>query len=250
MTDRTSSDEHPMRAADEYRIQRRRVVNQDTQDTDVLGRARAGDERAFLALYRAAQPGLLRYLTVLAGDAAEKIAADTWVEVGADLGSFAGTLEGFRGWVAGIGRRRVLDHLADIAAGTAPDTTRDATGGGPTPPRTARALGLIAHLPREEAEAIALRSVMGLGEGEAADVLGVRRGALRRTALRGLRALARRLDPVMERPAGRGAADPSTPASPVRNLRVLPGGGEGSGSGRARLDRVEIETGHGIEVSS
>ena len=47
----------------------------DSQESDVLGRARAGDERAFLALYRAAQPGLLRYLSVLVGDAAEEVAA-------------------------------------------------------------------------------------------------------------------------------------------------------------------------------
>lgn len=241
-------------------------MNDDTQDTDVLGRARAGDERAFLALYRAAQPGLLRYLTVLVGDgdAAEELAAQTWVEVGADLGSFAGSLEGFRGWVAGIGRRRALDHLAGLelddrsgaTAATAATAATTATTGaasapatrsGPTPPRTARALGLIAQLPRDEAEAIALRSVMGLDEGEAADVLGVRRGALRRTAFRGLRALARRLDPVMERPVrGADAAQPSP--APVRNLRVLPGGGEGPG--RVRVERVELDTTRGIEVSS
>jgi RNA polymerase sigma-70 factor (ECF subfamily) len=165
-------------------------------DSDVLGRARAGDERAFLALYRAAQPGLLRYLSVIVGDAAEQIAADTWIEVAEELRSYTGTLDSFRGWVAGKGRRRALDYQAGVRV-THPDavTLPLDVSAGPLSPRTARALGLIAELSKTEAEAVALRSVMGLDESQAASVLGVRRGVLRRAALRGLRALTRLLDP-------------------------------------------------------
>lgn len=208
-------------------------------DSDVLGRARSGDERAFLALYRAAQPGLLRYLTVLVGEgAAELIAKQTWDQVGDGLANFTGTLDGFLEWVAGIGRGIAQQHLAVV-----PERPPSIQGTGPTPPRTARALQIIAELPRDEAEAVVLQSVMGLDETGAASVLGVRRGTVRRVALRGLRALARRLDPVMERPPAAEAAAPV-----VRNLRVMPGGQ--SGEAPLRPARVELEIGQGIEVSS
>jgi RNA polymerase sigma-70 factor (ECF subfamily) len=231
-------------------------VYADSQESDVLGRARAGDERAFLALYRAAQPGLLRYLTLLVGDAAEEVAAQTWIEVGRELATFAGTLDGFRGWVAGIGRRRALDHQVSEAA--LPAVAAEPAGG-PTPPRTARALGIIAELPRDEAETVTLRSVMGLDEAETATVLGVRRGAVRRTALRGLRALARRLDPVMETGrAPQGATAESRPipqpsglelsTTPImRNLRVVPGGG--TTQPLPRVTRYDLGSSQGIEVS-
>ncbi len=208
-------------------------------DSDVLGRARSGDERAFLALYRAAQPGLLRYLTVLVGEgAAELIAKQTWDQVGDGLADFTGTLDGFLEWVAGIGRAIAHQHLAAV-----PEQSPSIEGAGPTPPRTTRALQIIAELPRDEAEAVALQSVMGLDETGAASVLGMRRGAVRRAAMRGLRALARRLDPVMERSA---ASDTVAPV--VRNLRVMPG--VPSAEAQLRPARVELEIGQGIEVSS
>jgi RNA polymerase sigma-70 factor (ECF subfamily) len=244
-------------------------VYADSQESDVLGRARAGDERAFLALYRAAQPGLLRYLTLLVGDAAEEVAAQTWIEVGRELATFAGTLDGFRGWVAGLGRRRALDYQGSE---TALPTLAQEPVGGPTPPRTTRALGIIAELPRDEAETVALRSVMGLDEAETATVLGVRRGTVRRTALRGLRALARRLDPVMETgrtlegatASGSGGAAGSarvTGSRPLpqpsglelsttpimRNLRVVPGGG--AAQSLPQVTRYDLGSSQGIEVS-
>ncbi len=238
----------------------------DSQESDVLGRARAGDERAFLALYRAAQPGLLRYLSVLVGDAAEEVAAQTWIEVGRELAGFEDTLDGFRGWVAGIGRRRAQDFRAadyGVSEEMLASITLEAVNG-PTPPRAARALGVIAELPRDEAETVALRSVMGLDESQTASVMGVRRGTVRRTALRGLRALARRLDPVMESGRTSAAAPSVSPGGSrpvpvpsglelstvpiVRNLRVVPGGG--GGQPRPAVTRYDLESSQGIEVSS
>src|SRR5215218_11106594 len=76
-----------------------------------LHRAQAGDEEAFRGLYRAVQPGLLRYLRALVGADAEDVASETWLQVARDLGSFRGDIDGFRGWVATIGRHRAMDHL-------------------------------------------------------------------------------------------------------------------------------------------
>src|SRR5690349_9460378 len=68
----------------------------------------AGDEGAF----RAVQPPLLRYLSVLVGRAdAEDVASEAWAQAFRDLDRFTGDADGFRGWVTTIGRNRALDHL-------------------------------------------------------------------------------------------------------------------------------------------
>src|SRR5438034_11631677 len=82
---------------------------------DAAGRAQQGDAEAFRLLYRDIQPRLLRYLHALAGQDAEDIASETWLQVTRDLPGFAGTYDGFRGWVATIARHRALDHLRKTA---------------------------------------------------------------------------------------------------------------------------------------
>src|SRR6185437_6076409 len=77
----------------------------------VVGRAQQRDGEAFRLLYRDIQPRLLRYLHALAGQDAEDIASETWLQVTRDLPAFTGTYDGFRGWVATIARHRALDHL-------------------------------------------------------------------------------------------------------------------------------------------
>jgi RNA polymerase sigma-70 factor (ECF subfamily) len=59
---------------------------------------------------------------------------------------------------------------------------------------TGAALGLIRTLPRDQAEAVMLRAVMGLDAKSAGAVLGKRPGAVRSAAHRGLATLARRLE--------------------------------------------------------
>jgi RNA polymerase sigma-70 factor (ECF subfamily) len=63
---------------------------------------------------------------------------------------------------------------------------------------TEYALDLVRGLPREQAEAVLLRVVVGLDGPAAARVLGKRPGAVRTAAYRGLKRLARELD-VAER---------------------------------------------------
>src|SRR5262245_47645447 len=77
---------------------------------DALARARAGDEDGFRELYRAVQPGLLRYLTALVGADAEDVAAEAWLQIARDIGSFDGDPDHFRGWAATIARHRAVDH--------------------------------------------------------------------------------------------------------------------------------------------
>jgi RNA polymerase sigma-70 factor (ECF subfamily) len=172
---------------------------------DAVGRAQQGDAEAFRLLYRDIQPRLLRYLHALAGQDAEDIASETWLQVTRDLPGFSGTYDGFRGWVATIARHRALDHLRrntrrppalaipaeDLAAWpAAADTAQsaiDALAAG-------NAVALIATLPPEQAEAVLLRAVLGLDAQTAGQVLGKRAGAVRTAAHRGLKTLHKKLD--------------------------------------------------------
>jgi RNA polymerase sigma-70 factor (ECF subfamily) len=174
-----------------------------------LAGARRGEGEAFGVLYRDTQPRLLRYLRALVGDDAEDIASETWLHIARDLDTFTGDLDGFRGWAATIARHRALDHLrrqarrpppvlvsAEDLAGLAgaDDTAASAVDA----VATAAAVRLIASLPRDQAEAVLLRVVLGLDAGLAAEVLGKRPGAVRTAAYRGLRTLARHLEQAGE----------------------------------------------------
>jgi len=164
-----------------------------------------GDEASFREVYRAVQPALLRYLTVLVGvEDAEDVASEAWAQAFRDLSRFTGGADGFRGWLTTIARHRALDHLrrrsrrpvADVGldvveeyaevAGAEDLVIADFS--------TDEAMALIRGLPREQAEAVMLRSVLGFDAKTAAEILGKRPGAVRTAAHRGLAALARRLE--------------------------------------------------------
>ncbi|MFJ5301464.1 RNA polymerase sigma factor [Streptomyces sp. NPDC088350] len=166
-------------------------------------RAQEGDDSAFAVAYRIVQPGLLGYLRGLVGDEAEDVASDAWLEIARDLGRFRGDGAGFRGWTATIARHRALDHLRrqrvrprsatleqDVLELPAPHNTHDQALESLS---TEYALDLVRGLPREQAEAVLLRVVVGLDGPAAARVLGKRPGAVRTAAYRGLKRLAREL---------------------------------------------------------
>jgi RNA polymerase sigma-70 factor, ECF subfamily len=162
--------------------------------------AQAGDEAAFRVLYRDIQPRLLRYLRGLVGDDAEDVAAEAWLQIARNLAKFRGDADGFRGWTATIARHRALDHLrrqsrrpvADMPVDELTDVAgpRDTVAEAFESVSTDRAIALISRLPRDQAEAVLLRVVMGLDAKSAGKVLGKRSGAVRTAAYRGLRRLA------------------------------------------------------------
>ncbi|MGW1716847.1 RNA polymerase sigma factor [Streptomyces sp. NPDC002156] len=181
----------------------RRVQAYDEELGAAVARAQDGDEAAFAVAYRIVQPGLLGYLRGLVGDEAEDVASDAWLEISRDLGRFKGDGAGFRGWTATIARNRALDLLRRRRVrpqGTAlEEDVLELPGPYSTPDQvlealsTEYALGLIAGLPRDQAEAVLLRVVVGLDASAAARVLGKRPGAVRTAAHRGLKRLARQL---------------------------------------------------------
>ena len=178
--------------------------------TAALARARTGDEDGFRDLYRAIQPGLLRYLRALVGADAEDVASEAWVQIARDLGSFSGDGDAFRGWAATVARHRALDHLRyERRRPTVPAPVSDLVdlpGADDTADRalevlsTDQAIALILTLPQEQAEAILLRVVLGLDAAAAGRVLGKRAGAVRTATHRGLRRLAEKLDPDYRAP--------------------------------------------------
>jgi RNA polymerase sigma-70 factor, ECF subfamily len=174
---------------------------------------RSGDGEAFREVYRAVHPSLVRYLEVLVGpDDAEDVASETWAQASRDLDRFSGDSDGFRGWVTTIGRHRALDLLrrrsrrvrvvADLSDLDPPDGA-DVEADVEELLGTATALALLRELPRDQAEAIMLRVVMGLDAKTAGAVLGKRPGAVRSAAQRGLRNLGLRVDGHGERPWAR-----------------------------------------------
>jgi RNA polymerase sigma-70 factor, ECF subfamily len=160
-----------------------------------LAAAQRGDEAAFEVLWRAVNPGLVRYLRVTARPAAEDIAAETWLQIIRSLGGFRGDEGPFRAWVFTIARNKVIDwrryesirptqdlqpeHL-DIAGA---DDTEHAVLERLS---TERALAIIATLPPDMAEIVTLRIVAGLDVAQVAKLVHKRPGAVRVASHRAL----------------------------------------------------------------
>jgi RNA polymerase sigma-70 factor (ECF subfamily) len=170
---------------------------------ELLAAAQGGDEEAFAVLWRYLQPALLRYFRVAARDAAEDLAADTWVSVIRRLQQFRGDERAFRAWVFTVARHRAIDWrrqaarrptnlvpVEQLAEHQAPDDPVTQVLEGQS---TRAALALLAGLPADQAEVVALRVLGGLEVAEVARIVGKRPGAVRVLAHRGLRRLAKRL---------------------------------------------------------
>jgi RNA polymerase sigma-70 factor (ECF subfamily) len=169
----------------------------------VLAAAQRGSETAFAELWHDGNPVLLRYLRVIAPDAAEDIAAETWVQVVRGLARFRGTEQNWRAWLFTTARRRVADLARSQARRPAVTVSLEAL---PDPAEswhgpdaatialenldTRAAIALVARLPPLQAEVIMLRVVAGLDPEAVASLLGRSAGAVRVASHRGLRRLA------------------------------------------------------------
>jgi RNA polymerase sigma-70 factor (ECF subfamily) len=169
----------------------------------VLVAAAGGDEEAFGRLWHDLQPRLVRYFAVAAPAAAEDLASETWLAVVRGIDRFRGNEPAFRAWVFTIARHEVLDWRRRAARRPIEDlpATGQVERAAPDDPAAAAleglstqaALALVATLPADQAEAIVLRVVAGLGVDQVASLMGKRPGTVRVLTHRGLRKLAARL---------------------------------------------------------
>ncbi len=169
-----------------------------------LTEAQEGHEAAFARLYRDLQPALLRYLQVLAPQAADDVASETWLRVVAGLTGFSGGEQAFRAWVFTIARHRAIDAgrsaarrpTVPLVPGASTDTLTapDAADLALERISTQAVLALISALPPDQAEIIMLRVVAGLDNQTVARMVGKSPGAVRVSAHRGLRRLASIVD--------------------------------------------------------
>jgi RNA polymerase sigma-70 factor, ECF subfamily len=166
----------------------------------VLAAAQEGSEAAFSLLWRDGNPALLRYLRVIAPDAAEDVAADTWLQVVRGLAGFGGDERAWRAWLFTTARRRAVDEgrrrsrrpvapLDGLPPSGVP-VSRDAAEVAIEHLGTRSALALVAGLPALQAEVILLRVVAGLDTEMVARLTGRSPAAVRVAAHRGLRRLA------------------------------------------------------------
>jgi RNA polymerase sigma-70 factor (ECF subfamily) len=171
----------------------------------------AGDEAGFATLWRDLHPRLLRYLKARGDDAAEDLAAETWMHVVRGLPTFEGGFVDFRAWIFTIARHRAIDQGRARSRGLTLVSVADpveASGQMPTAPSaeqeaaenhaTSEALRFVATLPPTQAEMVALRIVAGLDVADVALLMDKRPGAVRVGVHRALKTLARTTGPEME----------------------------------------------------
>jgi RNA polymerase sigma-70 factor, ECF subfamily len=169
----------------------------------VLSAAQEGSEAAFTRLWTDTNPVLLRYLRVIAPEAAEDVASETWVQVVRGLRRFRGDEAAWRAWLFTTARRRMIDSsrrrsrrreepLDDVQVALLP-VTADAADLAMERLGTRAAIRLLAGLPPLQAEVILLRVLAGLDYDAVARLVGRSPGAVRVAAHRGLRRLAETL---------------------------------------------------------
>ncbi|HEV3172695.1 MAG TPA: RNA polymerase sigma factor [Actinocrinis sp.] len=185
-----------------------------------LDAARAGSESGIAELWRALNPPILRYLRVVVGESAEDVASETWLHAAREIRQFRGDATGFRVWLFRVARHRALDELRRVGRRREDPAGLDAADervarDDPAAEAlerftTQRALGMIAGLPPDQAEAVMLRVVAGMDVAQTASVLGKRPGAVRIATMRGLRRLAAHLEAGNAGAAGNASSSAGT----------------------------------------
>jgi RNA polymerase sigma-70 factor, ECF subfamily len=181
---------------------------------NLLCGAKRGDEDAFATIWRTYQPGLLRYLRVIGGQAADDLAADTWLQVTRKISTFEGDDKAFRAWLYTIARHRHIDwrrqnsrrkeSLVEVEVLDRLPSTDDTAAKFETAIATQTAVALIATLPADQAEAVMLRTVGGLPVSVVAEIMNRPPGTVRVLCHRGLRRLARTLEGTVPDKASEG----------------------------------------------
>ncbi len=168
-----------------------------------LKKAQRANADAFAEIWREYHPGLVRYLRVKCGSAAEDLAADTWLKVVRNLPGFKGTEDNFQAWLFTMARNRLTDWyrkgsrsrevLSDGEILLSMPSVTNVEEEAAERSATDSAVEMIATLPADQAEAVMLRIVNGLDVATVADLMGRTPGSVRVLCHRGLRTLERQV---------------------------------------------------------
>lgn len=166
------------------------------------------EDHGLTQLFRVYQPQLLYYLRGRAGGAADDLAGDVWIAVARNLARFTGDEHAFRSWLFTIARCRLVDHWRKEARRrTEPAAAlerfdqrgaSDGAEGDPSSPVIERMSAeyvldcIVDVLTRDQAEALILRSMVGLPVAEVARLMGCSEISVRVLCHRARRRLAAR----------------------------------------------------------
>jgi RNA polymerase sigma-70 factor (ECF subfamily) len=183
-------------------------MNEDLLD-EALDEARRGQEWGVVVLFRAFNPGLVRYLRHHVRGFEEDVASEVWGSAATLLPRFRGDSRAFRSLLFTLARRRTVDHYR--RNGRQPSFVEVAEVGEPVDgadPETAVVNDLSAQeaiealvkgLPTTQAEVLLLRVVGDLSVDEVAEILDRSPGSVRVIQHRALQRLARKFKEVVTR---------------------------------------------------
>lgn len=189
------------------------MSSQATSDLELYDRMRAGDESAFVELYRRLEGRIFRFAWQMSGS--ESLAEDVTQEVFLTLLRGAESFDRARGTVAaylfGVARKQVLRHLERDRAGVTIQSDEDGPEVAVSPEDIHADLtrrqsleavrGAVLALPRRYREVVVLCDLEEMDYRDAAEVLGCAVGTVRSRLHRGRNLLLDKLN--------RGNADPA-----------------------------------------
>jgi RNA polymerase sigma-70 factor (ECF subfamily) len=177
----------------------------DRQFAETLAGVQDGEATAVEAFWRSHHPPLLRFLRSRhAAHDVDDIASEVWLRASRSWHRFEGDERSFRAWFFSVARavsvdayrregRRRDELVADVELRVA-EQRASAESEALELIGTDRAIALLATLPREQGEIIALRVIAGLDAEDVGRIVGKRPGTVRVLQHRGLRRLAEVLD--------------------------------------------------------
>lgn len=170
---------------------------------EAVARARAGDGRAFDAIYRSLSGPVFSYLAtqVRRREDAEDLTGQVFLEAMRGIRAFVGDASAFKGWLFRIAHNRAVDLSRRLAR--RPESPLEDARDVPEPWATDdRALARVAkerlwraveRLPEQQRRVLTLRLGAGLSASEIGQVLGKRTGTVKALQHRALLALSRDL---------------------------------------------------------
>jgi RNA polymerase sigma-70 factor, ECF subfamily len=164
------------------------ISTETTEERELVGMAREGDQDAFGKLFLAHHGAIFRLARATLGESAEDIASETFVRAWTALPKYQDTGAPFVAWLYGIARHLVVDELRRRSR-TEPHANVD--NGHVEHPHDDR-LTLAAaldDLPDEQRQILELKFFLGLTNDEVGAALGKTPGAVNAQQWRALQAL-------------------------------------------------------------